>query len=346
MLQNTAVSGSYLAGVRTYDSTVGRFTSSDPISHRVGQPFETPYAYAGNTPTTYTDRAGLCAISPWADDSCLSAAAAAVPGGDALDNALTGAVAVGDVLTMGGSQTVRHALGLGGAVNECSSAYQTTSTVATVATIALGGAGAARFALAKAAQLPGLAARAATTIPKAIATARAGTTLTRATTATRVWAAGRAEKVKSATASLGARVRLADDTGAISLAARPGAAADSVTDGVALSLRYKSEWNAAQRAAADAKVGALNTAAETGALRVTQVERAGTTAASRYRRAGGTIPDGSDVDHTIDLQLGGIDDIANLSPLDMSVNRSLGAQIMWRLREVEPGLRVLGVTIS
>ncbi len=40
-----------------------------------------------------------------------------------------------------------------------------------------------------------------------------------------------------------------------------------------------------------------------------------------------SVPKGSDVDHIIDLQLGGADDILNMNPLDASVNRSLGKQI-------------------
>jgi filamentous hemagglutinin len=116
-------------------------------------------------------------------------------------------------------------------------------------------------------------------------------------------------------------------------------------DGVVLSLRYKPGWTAGQRAAADAKVSALNDAAQAGQLRVTPVERSGTSASSRYRKAGGDVPDGSDVDHTIDLQLGGVDDLGNMSPLDRSVNRSLGSQTMWRLRGVELGTCVTAVRI-
>jgi filamentous hemagglutinin len=121
--------------------------------------------------------------------------------------------------------------------------------------------------------------------------------------------------------------------------------AGAAPDGVGLSLRYKSGWNAAQRSAADEKVGALNDAASSGGLRVTAVQRSGTSASSRYRSAGGTVPRGADVDHTIDLQLGGLDDVANMSPLERSVNRSLGSQIMWQLKSVEPGTCVTSVTI-
>ncbi|MFG1621981.1 T6SS immunity protein Tdi1 domain-containing protein [Kribbella sp. NPDC049227] len=56
---------------------------------------------------------------------------------------------------------------------------------------------------------------------------------------------------------------------------------------------------------------------------------------------GGTVPSRADVDHTIDLQLRGLDDIANMSLLDLSTNRSLGSQITWQLRGVEPGTCVI-----
>jgi len=121
--------------------------------------------------------------------------------------------------------------------------------------------------------------------------------------------------------------------GAIGKAAtRIASAANSAADGVSLTLNYKDGWSAAQRAAADAKVAALNDADN---LVVTQVQRTGTSAGSRYRSAGGVVPRGSDVDHVIDLQLGGADDILNMNPLDMSVNRSLGAQIANQIRGLE-----------
>jgi filamentous hemagglutinin len=68
----------------------------------------------------------------------------------------------------------------------------------------------------------------------------------------------------------------------------------------------------------------LNDAAGNGLLQVTQVERAGTSAADMWTSAGGDIPAGTDSDHTVDLQLGGSNELGNLNPLDYSVNRSLG----------------------
>lgn len=71
----------------------------------------------------------------------------------------------------------------------------------------------------------------------------------------------------------------------------------------------------------------------------------GTSAASVFRSAGGEVPPGMDVDHMIDLQLGGADTLTNMSPLDLSVNRSLGAQIAAQIRRVPVGTCVIAVRI-
>ncbi|WP_080402663.1 hemagglutinin repeat-containing protein [Burkholderia ubonensis] len=113
-------------------------------------------------------------------------------------------------------------------------------------------------------------------------------------------------------------------------------------NGVDLSLRYKSGWTDAQKAAADAKVKALNDADTV----VTPVQRSGTSASTRYRTSGGAVPAGNDVDHTIDLQLGGKDVVQNMAPLDQSVNRSLGAQIQHQTKGLPPGTPVNNVTIK
>jgi hypothetical protein len=47
-----------------------------------------------------------------------------------------------------------------------------------------------------------------------------------------------------------------------------------------------------------------------------------------------------DADHTVDLQLGGADDILNMSALDNSVNRSLGSQINNLIKTLPAGTRV------
>jgi hypothetical protein len=93
-------------------------------------------------------------------------------------------------------------------------------------------------------------------------------------------------------------------------------------------------------------VAALNDAAANGELSITQVERSGTSAAQMFRNAGGEIPPNADIDHVIDLQLGGANNVSNLSPLNYSVNRSLGSQIAWQLRGFPVGTPILSVIIG
>ena len=104
---------------------------------------------------------------------------------------------------------------------------------------------------------------------------------------------------------------------------------------VTIVLKYKDGWTDAQKAAADAKVKAL-TEAHTEKI---HVERSGPSASKIYKDAHGvdSVPKGSDVDHVIDLQLGGKNDVSNMSPLDSSVNRSLGAQIMHAIKDYPDG---------
>jgi filamentous hemagglutinin len=120
---------------------------------------------------------------------------------------------------------------------------------------------------------------------------------------------------------------------------------DPTGDGLRLSLRFKPGWTAEQIAAAAEKVARLNAAAQQGDLVVTQAERSGTSAASMFRGAGGQVSPGMDVDHMIDLQLGGADELGNMSPLDLSVNRSLGAQIAAQIRGTPVGTCIVSVEI-
>jgi RHS repeat-associated protein len=115
--------------------------------------------------------------------------------------------------------------------------------------------------------------------------------------------------------------------------------------GPGLNLTYKPGWSADQIAAADAKVASLNSADR---LVVTQVTRDGRSAAEVWRAAGRNVPHGSDIDHTIDLQLGGADDLSNMAPLDASVNRSLGRQIASQIQSLglSPGDVVGRITIG
>ena len=121
--------------------------------------------------------------------------------------------------------------------------------------------------------------------------------------------------------------------------------ASTAIKGVDLSLKYKLGWSPAQIAEADAKVAALSSAAQDGRAVVSSVERSGTSASMRYTRAGNSVPSGSDVDHVLDLQLGGADILDNMLPLNSSVNRSLGAQIACQIRGVPVGTQIGSVSI-
>ncbi|MEJ2855392.1 MULTISPECIES: RHS repeat-associated core domain-containing protein [unclassified Saccharothrix] len=112
-------------------------------------------------------------------------------------------------------------------------------------------------------------------------------------------------------------------------------------DDVHLDLTYMDEWSDEQIAAADAKVEHLNGVD----LVVSKPQRGSRSASTRYRGDGNAVPDGSDVDHMTDLQLGGADTVNNMSPLDRSVNRSLGAQIHARIRHLPAGTRICGISI-
>ena len=98
-------------------------------------------------------------------------------------------------------------------------------------------------------------------------------------------------------------------------------------------LSYKEDWTPEQRAEADAKCKALSDADTV----KTKVER-NDSPSVEYKKAFGkdSIPAGKDIDHTIDLQLGGNPDVkVNGKPLDKSVNRSLGKQIGYLIKDFD-----------
>ena len=118
------------------------------------------------------------------------------------------------------------------------------------------------------------------------------------------------------------------------------------SEGVKLSLKAKDGWDAKQKAEAVAKVQKLDSLAKQGDLAKTVPQRSSTSAGRRYKKAGGDVPSGNDVDHVQDLQLGGADDLANMAPLDSSVNRSLGSQINHQIKDLPAGTKVCSVEIS
>ena len=69
------------------------------------------------------------------------------------------------------------------------------------------------------------------------------------------------------------------------------------------------------------------------------------TKTSRYRKDN-AVPSTQDVDHTIDLQLGGADDVLNMNGLDKSVNRSLGKQINILIKDLPVGTVIRNFTMK
>ncbi|WP_167881626.1 polymorphic toxin type 15 domain-containing protein [Leptospira wolffii] len=111
---------------------------------------------------------------------------------------------------------------------------------------------------------------------------------------------------------------------------------------VDLKLKFKAEWSQEQRQAAIAKCDAL-TKADTV---VSKSQRGSTSAADMWRKAGNETVKGKNVDHIVDLQLGGPDAVQNMQLLDESVNKSLGSQIMHRIKNLTEGTPIGKVTIE
>ena len=96
--------------------------------------------------------------------------------------------------------------------------------------------------------------------------------------------------------------------------------------------------------AAEQKVNALNQLAAEGKVIKSTVSN-GPSASSIWNKAGNTKQLGMDIDHTLDKQLGGTNALSNLSPLDMSVNRSFGAQVSAQIRDHPIGTAITAVSL-
>ncbi|MER9406177.1 HNH endonuclease [Mesorhizobium caraganae] len=79
---------------------------------------------------------------------------------------------------------------------------------------------------------------------------------------------------------------------------------------------------------------------------VSRAVRQGKSARKIFKKAGFLIPFGNDIDHIIDLQLGGANVLSNFALLDSSVNRSLGAQIWNQIKNLPIGTAINKVTIG
>ena len=106
------------------------------------------------------------------------------------------------------------------------------------------------------------------------------------------------------------------------VASRVRVAEDGVTE---IAIKMKKGWSQEQ---IDAMVTKINQVNERNPI-VTRVEEQARnpSATSIWRRAGRDFESGKDVDHILDLRLGGENVLENMQLLDRSVNRSFGAQI-------------------
>ena len=107
-------------------------------------------------------------------------------------------------------------------------------------------------------------------------------------------------------------------------------------------LSYKKDWTPEQKAQADAKCQALSNA---NTVKTDVSGKRDGTKTSRYRKDN-SVPSSQDVDHIIDLQLGGADDILNMNGLDKSVNRSLGKQINILINDLPEGTVLRNFTMK
>ena len=108
-------------------------------------------------------------------------------------------------------------------------------------------------------------------------------------------------------------------------------------------FRFMKKWNAEDRAAADMKALQLRSLP---VRRAPPAPRPPCSAAKVWKDAGREIPPGHDVDHIVDLQLDGTHTLDNMQLLPSTVNRSLGAQVANRIKNLPIGTLIKGWTIG
>lgn len=146
-----------------------------------------------------------------------------------------------------------------------------------------------------------------------------------------VGAAGKG--LSAATRGASAAVRTSSVAAKITgVASRVRVAEDGVTE---IAIKMKKGWSQEQ---IDAMITKINQVNDRNPV-VTRVEEQARnpSATSIWRRAGREFEPGKDVDHILDLRLGGKNSLANMQLLDSSVNRSFGAQIGIAIRHGRVG---------
>ncbi|MEI7557024.1 hypothetical protein [Candidatus Chlorohelix sp.] len=100
-----------------------------------------------------------------------------------------------------------------------------------------------------------------------------------------------------------------------------------------LNVKDKQAWTDYQKAEAQKKVGYYNESIENGQnLTINeQLPRNNNLRALYEKETNETLEKNQQLDHKIDRQFGGTDDLENLGPLDASVNASVGSQVQNQL---------------
>jgi hypothetical protein len=116
---------------------------------------------------------------------------------------------------------------------------------------------------------------------------------------------------------------------------------NNADEGVDLIVKGKSTWNVVQNEAAAAKATALT---ESNTVVTNNPVARQSNLRSKFIKAGGKLLSGQHVDHIVDLQLGGTNDLYNLQGLNGSVNTSFGKQINNQVKILPDATRVNRVT--
>jgi len=120
---------------------------------------------------------------------------------------------------------------------------------------------------------------------------------------------------------------------------------DSIGLAASLRLRIRSWWTPEEKKFAREKRNCLRAAARSGGLSKPLIPTPRPTSLATRTAYGKPVPAGFQVDHTIELQLGGCGMCkGNLRAIPSRVNASFGSQIMHQLKPVTPGTPITRVT--